>query len=593
MSKKPVSKKRLEDSDTDASASDSDVKPVPKAKPKSASSKDKVKVPDVTLSPVEEFDKTYKPVNHKMFADDGGAPAVCGFLTFANANLSDAMHFGPKFNKYSKMYKDLVTLPGIKEYTLKHSTGFDINMVDLTVYQLLKLENVHNKLEDFVDFAIDHAKHLSPAGLFVVAFAACFALELDPYTSKTGAMVNKLRKLQTESGKKIEDDEGIYLESFRQRADIADDFTTLQSKVRENALIIFDKNIVINYVAYKMNDYGTGAEDYLELADNNIRRSKLYKKYNPDVKCDSSSEDESSDDTKKPITPVDRFIKNWTNNGNDRFKDYVSDDLNITVDDEMSLCILLAFERAKMNSELHFGPKFNQYDYMYQFLTVMSECKDYKLKHSTGIEVSVIDLAICKLLRPENMYQKFQDFLTFAQDHIQYVSEIGLFVLAFAGCYVLKLEPYTPETARTVSILRDIHTKSGKKFRDPDSSKYYCIRSIQWLYNNGYDVEEVIRKNSIIIFHKNIIREYCAEHQSSVDSFDYVDLEDANDKKTKLYKKYDTEAKDNSSDAGSDDGSDVGSDANQGTSKLTLQIAKTLVSIFENCAQAITKNFLA
>lgn len=333
-----------------------------------------------------------------------------------------------------------------------------------------------------------------------------------------------------------------------------------------------------------MNDYGTGAEDYLELADNNIRRSKLYKKYNPDVKCDSSSEDESSDDTKKPITPVDRFIKNWTNNGNDRFKDYVSEDLNITVDDEMSLCILLAFERAKLNSELHFGSKFDPYAYMYENLTIEPEIKDYKLKHSTGIEVSVIDLAICKLLRPENMYQKFQDFLTFAQDHIQYISEIGLFVLAFAGCYVLKLEPYTPETARTVSILRDIHAKSGKKFKDPDACKYDYIRSVKWIYDSC-DLDETIRKNSIIIFNENIILYHWAHQRNDVHVFDYLNLEDEHSKETKLYKKYNTEAE--------DDLSDAESDTSQSTSKLTLQIAKTLASIFENCAQAITKNFLA
>ena len=297
----------------------------------------------------------------------------------------------------------------------------------------------------------------------------------------------------------------------------------------------------------------------------------------------SDSEPESKYVSEVHKTDLVKFLKTHDKEHGKSYpcKYFTSDHLKIDLRDDFSLCILLTFENVDLSSDLHFGPTFDKYKSMYMMWNTDDEFQEATLMHSTGYKVNILDLTLCKLLKPEFMHKKIRKFTNLAHRHIEHLTQNGMFVIMFAACYSLDLEECTNEKRELVKDLRSLYNTFRYKSKPISvEHRYTDIQSIKWIDEDldGEDLMDKIRKNSLIIFNVNIILDDCVEHLEAINGQwdpveELIEAQDDLVATTELYKKYNSNVESTNSD-------------------LTQKIAQTLVSILENCTQTITKNFL-
>ncbi len=279
------------------------------------------------------------------------------------------------------------------------------------------------------------------------------------------------------------------------------------------------------------------------------------------------------------LSKVDKFIK--THNKRYKGDEFISERLHIRLQDDFSLCILLTFEKVDLSSDLHFGKEFNKYSRMYENIYEEREFQEITLMHPSGYQVSMLDLTLCKLLKPEFMYTKMHKFINLARQQIKHLNDNSIFIIMFAACYYLNLEEFTNEKRKFVKDLRSLYDARPKYYNSVRlGTRYDSVQSIKWILEDmgSDDLDEKIRRNSLLIFGDNLIFDHCVQHLDEINGQwnpieDLVGEQDSSLLDPELCKKYST------------DDPPVNSD-------LTQKIAQTLVSILENCTQTITKNFL-
>lgn len=279
------------------------------------------------------------------------------------------------------------------------------------------------------------------------------------------------------------------------------------------------------------------------------------------------------------LSKVDKFIK--THNKRYKSDEFISEQLHIRLQDDFSLCILLTFEKVDLSSYLHFGKAFNKYSRMYENIYEEREFQEITLMHPSGYQISMLDLTLCKLLKPEFMYTKMHKFINLARQQIKHLNDNSIFIIMFAACYYLNLEEFTNEKRKLVKDLRSLYDTRPKYYNSVRlGTRYDSVQSIKWILEDmgSDDLDDKIRRNSLLIFGDNLIFDYCVQHLDEINGQwnpieDLVGEQDSSLLDPELCKKYSTEDPPVHPD-------------------LTQKIAQTLVSILENCTQTITRNFL-